>query len=358
MSSILKSLKTYNDRPFKLLDHPTKKMDLENKVTYVYGLGLIMGADDEYHESEKKFIGTLLRTLDLPDELLEDVEQNSRTMDEEFIEQLKNTLTKNNLVDAFFYDALMICFQDGSYCQTEQAVLKQLCHLLGFNDKQLDLVERTVNAIDSINKFEIASLEGECYWNWEHLLEYSGIEYFPEYFKVSNDKDLHDLIIVHKRKQVCTFERIMLGEGDFYLSEDDFYNLSINDARLEITGLGKNNTTVWLEGKKNNYFVSDILESSDKQFLDEYPSFAYSHCLYTGWGGVDSISNCNVRTSHSNLLVVKTSGSDIFYGCKLDSVFEMNEFDKYRIEHEFELMLIKSDVVDIDSEYVTLYRED
>ncbi|MGL1051642.1 hypothetical protein ACSTD8_20595 [Vibrio vulnificus] len=314
MSSILKKLKNYNDDTFILTEHPIENFILENKVTYLYGLGLIMGADDEFNESEKRFIGTLIRTLDLPDELLDEVEQNSRAIDEDFIEQLKNTLTENNLVDTFFYDALMICFQDDSYCQTEQAVLKQLCQILGVTDEKFSLVEKTVKAIDSKNTPDIEDIDGEGYWKWKHLVQYNRINYSPKRIKISNERDLKDFI---GNEPFST--EINLTEGDFWLSEVDIDKL----FNTQVSGAGRDKTTIWLEGEEND------------SFDDECSLNDHTHELNISMLNLKSISNVKIRTKHSKLLVLTMCGDgNLFTNCELEDVSEIDLFKRSRLQIE------------------------
>lgn len=315
MSAILKSLKNYNDDTFTLSEHPIVDLDLENKVAYLYGLGLIMGSDEQIDESEKRFIGTLLRTLNLPDELLEEVEQNSQSIDEGFIEELKKTLTTNNLVSTFFYDAVMICYQDGNYCQTEKDVIKQLRYLLDFSDDDIFLVERTIEAIDSKNKAVLESIDGEGYWKWKHLVEYNRIDYTPESIKVSNYKDFKYLL-----DKEMYYTNIKLGEGEFWLSEADIEKL----FSAKITGAGINKTTIWLEGEENCLFD------------EESPFNDHSHEITISMFNLKSISNCSVGTRHSKLLVLTIcgGGDDIFNKCNLEDVSEIDSFEKSRLEME------------------------
>lgn len=314
MSSILKSLKNYNDETFTLSEHPIGDLDLEYKVTYLYGLGLIMGSDEQIDKSEKRFIGTLLRTLDLPDELLEEIEQNSQSIDEGFIEELTKTLTSNNLVSTFFYDAVMICYQDDNYCQTEREVINQLQYILDFSDDDISLVERTIKAIDSKNKSDIESIDGEGYWKWKHLVEYNRIDYSPESIKVSNYKDFRTLL----DKELFYLD-IKLSEGKFWLDENDINKL----FGATITGSGIGKTTIWLEGEEN-YSVDEDLPFSD-----------HSHELTISKHNIKVVTDCTIGTSHSKLQVLTMFGDEaIFNDCELDDVSEIDMFERNRLMTE------------------------
>lgn len=308
MSSILKSLKNYNDETFTLSEHPIGDLDLEYKVTYLYGLGLIMGSDEQIDKSEKRFIGTLLRTLDLPDELLEEIEQNSQSIDEGFIEELTKTLISNNLVSTFFYDAVMICYQDDNYCQTEREVIHQLQYILDFSDDDISSVERTIKAIDSKNKSDIESIDGEGYWKWKHLVEYYRIDFSPESIKVSNYKDFITLL----DKELFYLD-IKLGEGKFWLEENDINKL----FGATITGSGIGKTTVWLKGEEN-YSVGE-----DSPFSD------HSHELTISKLNIKVVSDCTIGTSHAKLQVLTMFGDEaLFNDYELDDVSEIDMFKR------------------------------
>lgn len=312
MSSILKSLKNYNDETFTLSEHPIGDLDLEYKVTYLYGLGLIMGSDEQIDKSEKRFIGILLRTLDLPDELLEEIEQSSQSIDEGFIEELTKTLTSNNLVSTFFYDAVMICYQDGNYCPTEREVINQLQYILDFSDDDISLVERTIKGIDSKSKSDIESIEGEGYWNWKHLVEYNRIDYTPESIKVSNYKDFRTLL----DKELFNLD-IKLGEGKFWLEENDINKL----YGATITGSGVGKTMICLEGEEN-YSVDEDLPFSD-----------HSHELTISKHNIKVVTDCTIGTSHSKLQVLTMFGDEaLFNDCELDGVSEIDMFERDRLQ--------------------------
>lgn len=325
MSSILKSLKNYNDESFTLSEHPCSDLDLEYKVTYLYGLGLIMGSDEQIDESEKRFIGTLLRTLDLPDELLEEIEQNSQSIDEGFIEELTKTLTSNNLVSTFFYDAVMICYQDDNYCQTEREVINQLQYILDFSDDDISLVERTIKAIDSKNKSDIESIDGEGYWKWKHLVEYNRIDYSPESIKVSNYKDFRTLL----DKEPFNLD-IKLGEGKFWLEESDINKL----FGATITGAGIGKTTIWLVGEEN-YIVDEDSPCND-----------HSHELTISKFNIKVVTDCTIGTSHSKLQVLTMFGDEaLFNNCELDDVSEIDMFERDRLQRA----VMKKNLEELDS---------
>ncbi|WP_116643886.1 hypothetical protein [Salinivibrio sp. HTSP] len=308
MSYILKSLKKYNDETFTLLEHPIGDLDLECKVTYLYGLGLIMGSDEQADKSEKRFICTLLRTLELPEEVLEGVEENSQSIDEGFIEGLKDILTSNNLVSTFFYDAVMMYHQSESYCKVKKEVIKQLCYLIHFPDEDLELVEKVINAINSRDKSNIQAIEGEEYWDWKHLLEYARIDYEPESVKVSSDEKFRILL-----GRGVSNVNINLGEGAFWLSEEDVDKLFLTT----INGAGAEKTKIWLIGEEN------------PSFDEGGPFNEHSHEMTISKLKLKSISNCNVVSVHSKMLVLKLFFKrNLFNNCKLEGVSEVDSFQR------------------------------
>ncbi|MEK1998815.1 hypothetical protein WOB97_00730 [Vibrio parahaemolyticus] len=321
MTSILKSLKNYNDETLKLSEHPVVGLDLEHKVTYLYGLGLIMEADEQIDESQKRFIGTLLKSFDLPEELLEEIEQNSQSIDDKFIEELKDTLSANNLVSIFFYDAMMVCFQDGNYCQIEKELIKQLQYLLNFNDGDISLVEKTIEAIDSRNKNQIESIEGEGYWRWKHLLDYNRIDYNPLSIKISNQRDLREFF-----DEDISYIEVNLGDGDFTLSEFDIEKI----FSIKLIGSGIDRTTIWLKGNKNGLY------DDESHFND------HSHEMEISNLNIESISQCKVCTNHSKLLVLTMFGDEIlFQECQLEDVSEIDSFKKSEAEIEASMKAIE-----------------
>ncbi|OOF05542.1 hypothetical protein [Salinivibrio sp. MA607] len=308
MSYILKTLKNYNDEKLKLSEHPIGDLDLEYKVTYLYGLGLIMGSDEQADKSEKTFVGTLLRTLELPDELLEEIEQNVQSIDEDFIEELTKILSANNLVSTFFYDAVMICHLGGSYDKVKKEVIKQMSYLLNFPGENLEIVEKVINAINSRDKNNIKTIEGEEYWDWKHLLEYARVDYEPESVKVSSYEKFRILL----GRDVFNVN-IKLGKGEFWLSEEDVDKL----FGATINGAGADKTKIWLIGEEN------------PSFDEGGPFNEHSHEMTISKISLESISNCNVVSVHSKMLVLTLFFKrKLFNNCKLEGVSEVDSVQR------------------------------
>lgn len=307
MSSILDTLKSFNEDRIILENHPLKELELESKVTYLTGLALIMNADEDMQGSEKRYVATLIRTFDLPDTLLAELEQNATALEKDFIEEFKITLLNKDLVNTFFYDAVMICFQDGDYCKTEKAVIDQLCHLLDFSKSDMTFIEHLVKAINSNDLEYIESLDGEKFWQWEYLLDYKDIGYSPECLKASCSKDLNSLIKIAEPFA----STIKLAEGRYTLTSDDIEDF----IQVKIIGAGVENTTLYFEGEENT------LKDDD----DVYNH--HSHEFNISGMNVVSIQDCKIDSWHPQLLILTTFDSDkkIFDGCDVDSDIEIDD---------------------------------
>ncbi|ELX4139875.1 hypothetical protein QJ359_004413 [Vibrio vulnificus] len=326
MSSILKVLKSYNGSDesnendvFITWSHPSINLPLEQKITYLHGLGLIMACDNELHESEKKFISKLIQMMDLPKELLEEVEKNSKSVDESFLEEFKRSILNSlELGCIFFYDAVMLCFQDGNYCETEQKVIKELSRMAFFPNDELTLVEKTIKAIHSRSIIEINSIEGERYWNWVHLIQCENISFRPKIIKVGNCLDFASL-----RASMIDYSSIY-RDVEIILGEDDGYQITWLDIEgfCDTRIIGSENTTIWLVGEENDTFD------------DEFIVNAHSHEIDMGVCTLTSISNCKIRTEHSNLLILTCGIERLFNNCDLENVSEADGAEHRRLQVE------------------------
>lgn len=326
MTSLLQALKKHNGSDESnendvliTWNHPSIDLPLEQKITYLHGLGLIMGCDNELHESEKKFISKLIQMMDLPKELFEEVEINSRSVDEIFLDDFKRIILNSlELGCIFFYDAVMLCFQDGNYCETEQEVIKELSRMAFFPDEELALVERTIKAIHSRSIPEINTIEGERYWNWVHLIQCENISYRPDIIHVRNSLDFISLnVSTIDYSSIYTGVEIRLGDGeDFRIT-----SLDINAfCGTKITG--SEQTTIWLEGEENDTFDGECTVN------------AYTHEIDMEACALESISNCKIKTEHSNLLVLTYGGERLFNNCILENVSEADGAEHRRLQVE------------------------
>lgn len=307
MNSILRN---NNDDTFIFYEHPIKEQILENKIMYLYGLGLIIDGDT-FNELEKKFIRALLRTADLTGETLKEIETNAKFIDDGFVEEFKNILKENNLSGSFIYDSIMMCFEIGSDFESKKHVVNRIRNIFRISNDQLAVVINTLKAIDSSDICDLENLEGKEYWKWSHLLEYKGINYTPESIYISSQIELRELI-----DSRLFSPHIKLAQFGFRLSQADIDKL--NDAKITGSGnpkmrgsyVGQYCTTIWLEGGRETFNE-------------------HSHEINMSMLNLTSISNCHVGTIHPKVQVVTRWGEkNLFNNCHLQEVSEIDWNDK------------------------------
>tara|TARA_R110001583_G_scaffold119981_3_gene271226 strand:+ start:4419 stop:5411 length:993 start_codon:yes stop_codon:yes gene_type:complete len=289
MSSVLTTLKDFNEDNFVLKKHPLVGIDLESKIIYLTGLCLVMNADDKILGTERKYIATLIRTFDLPDKIIMNLEKNAAALDKIFIDDFKSTLLEKNLVNTFFYDAVMICFQDDNYCISEKSVIEEFKILFDTSDKDLKFIERVVQSVSSKNIKQIECIKCEKLWQWEHLTEYHRINHSHKIIKISTACDL--LHYISTEPYSVTIE---LGAGVYRLTEDDFEKCTYTS----IVGDGTDKTTILLVGIRN------VLQDDEDHYNQHSHEFNISRL------GISSIKNCNIDSLHHELLVLTTYFSD------------------------------------------------
>lgn len=122
--SILTKLQDTQNKMNSFEEHPIQNLSLKDKIIYLNGLSLIMGADEEVHEKEKNYLMRLINTFSLDRDLLDQLVEFSQDSDEEQIEELLNTLKEMELILPFLIDSYVIARIDNSLAEEESEVLK------------------------------------------------------------------------------------------------------------------------------------------------------------------------------------------------------------------------------------------
>ncbi|MBF0239740.1 MAG: DUF1566 domain-containing protein [SAR324 cluster bacterium] len=174
---ILNMIKKVEAEQKKLETHPAQTLDLEGKLHYLRGLALMMNVDDEIHDKELNYLKVLMRTFDLPSDMLEDLIAFAKKPAETAIPEMIASIVENSMREPFMLDCLVMAHCDERFDPNEKELLTVYENLLKLPDRtRTDL--RAVH--DLIRKRETEQVN---YWHiridkkwYEHLLPFFEIK--------------------------------------------------------------------------------------------------------------------------------------------------------------------------------------
>ncbi len=147
-------IKSKQENLFIIENHPAVNMRLSDRILYLDGIALMMSIDHEIHKKEKKYLTTLIVSLDLPKENLEQFINFSKKNYNNSVEIISKSLKRNNLEIIFLLDLLIIRLADNK-------IRKEETELLTFFAKELEIDETTRKDLESLaHFFKIDDIEG------------------------------------------------------------------------------------------------------------------------------------------------------------------------------------------------------
>ncbi len=259
MNNVLKSLQNFVDETLILESHPVRSNSLDEKVQYLTALALIMNADDEMSQDEKKYIKVLMNTFNLPNDMLADIAESVVSPSKDLITDIKEMLNNHELQKTFFYDAIMISFQDGDFSKSEEDAVEQLRIIAGANVDDVRFITKVIEAITSKDLKAIAKLGGQKIWQWKYLLDYYKMTNDCKTIKICSQSELNELL---NDEQLTYCEGLIKAFAKYGLlvDEDEKEHLYIQDFSLKsfnILDHDKAEKAIWHFA--NELKVSDIL---------------------------------------------------------------------------------------------------
>lgn len=151
-------------------NHPISALNLEDKMLYLQGLGMVMNADGEIHETEKEYCRILVKSFGMDVSVLDDVISFVQAPDSETIQAFVRCYRRNPLAQVFLFDALMMTRRDGKV-----------------HDKEMPLVNAIANQLEILKGTQQDIFDLFCHIknrNWQESgLYFSSHLLNPEHFK-------------------------------------------------------------------------------------------------------------------------------------------------------------------------------
>ncbi len=111
-------------------NHPAKALPLEERLSYLNGLALVMNADAEISEDEKEYLRILIKSFDLDESCLNDFVTFAQAPDKDTIQAFFRTFRRKPLAQLFLFDAYMMGMRDGQLQDKERAVIDKMAEQL------------------------------------------------------------------------------------------------------------------------------------------------------------------------------------------------------------------------------------
>ncbi len=138
-----------------LANHPLINATLEEKILYLYALGLTAYADGHTDDSELEYIKALANTFAIDAGTKEDLFDFVQNPSTDIIDEIRTTLHKNAVVINLIYDAYYLSDRDGHIADSEIKVIKKLTTELGY---PIALADNIRQLYDCLQQTDVAKL--------------------------------------------------------------------------------------------------------------------------------------------------------------------------------------------------------
>ena len=216
-------------------NHPAKALPLEERLSYLNGLALVMNADAEIDDNEKEYLRILIKSFDLDESCLNDFVAFAQAPDKDTIQAFFRTFRRKPLAQLFLFDAYMMGMRDGQLQDKERAVIDKMA-------EQLEILKGTRRDIFDLfchiqNKdWAESSLYFSC-----HLLDPNHYRLLLDFYEVEIDKIIESTNLLRKERLQekiikSNIKWIPIKTGrDHYKDQEitsDFVNLQITYGML------------------------------------------------------------------------------------------------------------------------------
>ena len=158
--NIISFVKTAEERNLSFENHPAKELSEENKIKYLNGLALLMNVDGEISTDEKEYIGTLIRTFQLPAERMEELVTFAENPNDEAVQDLVDSIKSKAIKNIFLVDCLILAYKDSVIHEKERELIDKFFNLFEIKDRIKDHIYYVHNLIkEQDEKWQFDSLQ-------------------------------------------------------------------------------------------------------------------------------------------------------------------------------------------------------
>ena len=206
-------------------NHPAKALPLEERLSYLNGLALVMNADAEISEDEKEYLRILIKSFDLDESCLNDFVTFAQAPDKDTIQAFFRTFRRKPLAQLFLFDAYMMGMRDGQLQDKERAVIDKMA-------EQLEILKGTRRDIfDLFCHIKNKDWTESSFYFSAHLLNPENFKHLLEYFEV----DLRELLERTSTLQENRLRERLEGEPSFEWMPVQYKGEGFQAPKSEIT---------------------------------------------------------------------------------------------------------------------------
>jgi uncharacterized tellurite resistance protein B-like protein len=111
-------------------NHPVKELSIAEQILYLNGLGLVMNADGEIHNSETEYLRILIKSIGLDESILQEVIKFSTSPDKDTVQEFFQCFKRKPINQLFLFDALAVTRRDGKVDEKETKVVNVIADKL------------------------------------------------------------------------------------------------------------------------------------------------------------------------------------------------------------------------------------
>ncbi len=202
--SILNKVKKLSASLLAFEKHPARQLDLEQKFHYLNGLALVMLEDEKIEESEKEYLKTLLTSLDISEEHLDNlIEFAQSPSDEALKDMLKAIEEMKELKYVFLLDALVLANYDGNLDEDEKGLIEEFAKLLKIKKdvvEKLEYLEKLIRERDKLALYR--------FFLGKYPFDVEIFNYLLDFFKIKKEELLKEYVDDVKKKIKFSYNKL------------------------------------------------------------------------------------------------------------------------------------------------------
>ncbi len=350
--SILNKVKKLSASLLAFEKHPARQLDLEQKFHYLNGLALVMLADEKIEESEKEYLKTLLTSLDISEEHLDNlIEFAQNPSDEALKDMLKAIEEMKELKYVFLLDALVLANYDGDLDEEEKGLIEEFAKLLKIKKdvfEKLEYLEKIIREKDKLALYR--------FFLGKYPFDVEIFNYLLDFFKIKKEELLKEYVDDLKKKIKFSYNKLSNEYNKIHLIYSDS-PITVKTYSYFLQYLYDKNELNIIENNKIVNSNGEIILLLDKNNITIKNGTIYSNSteyvkvtligakLFLSW--LREVISADVNFTLINLNLYE----DLIYEEK--DIFNENEiilFEEYngnrffvKYDNDYELQVIKSD---------------
>jgi len=139
------------------IKHPARRLVLDQKLYYLYGVAAIMNADGVIKEEENEYLKTLMKIIEIDESYFNEFIRFAKNPDKETMNSIINIMLKINMTAPFLLDLLLMSYSDGELHEDEINTYNMFGEFLGIEKKILTdiiIIAKHINENDIVSLFK------------------------------------------------------------------------------------------------------------------------------------------------------------------------------------------------------------